>query len=397
MSNLGEPIPKGITPLETTSVSRTRLELARANGELYNLLLDTFLTAGNQDAKKQQAYQLIEVMPSHARNLYREGMRRFYKELEANHALIAEHKGDEAKYLLGVGLRSDGKTEESKIQEVLGQVTPDKIRFIEPTPGVAILEAKENFFRYLQEQGLISDNSVGHYYLSNDREKPSFFIVPVLSWENSSEKGASFTRKLSIRHEFHHLIWNFLQRSKFVREPAEETPELTEAFSFFRDELGAYIALDAYVIVGRAIGTLEPESFVYTKDKEILKKATDAIGYIAACMEIAGRSDVKPATFLYAVMTSRNFAELKRKASELTPPPSLITDVATIGSLFMTWYHLKTPYRPSFIELLKEKGINFSNEALKRTHPSSPISTAYEVLGELDIFKEFLKALGQEV
>src|SRR3989344_9638797 len=135
MDTKAEVAPEAQTPKRFESVRR----VAEASGRFYNSFLDAYLTNGLPENKTLQIEQLVENLPPHMRKLYEEGLNRYQAELEANHGLLEQQRGHEVGYLLSAVLRSERRPEE-EIRDILSQATPDKARFIEPTPGVAIIE-----------------------------------------------------------------------------------------------------------------------------------------------------------------------------------------------------------------------------------------------------------------
>lgn len=351
-----------VAPKIVLETENSKIHMAEASGKFYNSFLDAYLTNGLPENRNPQIAQLVEILPSHTRKLYGEGIKRYQAELVANHELLVPQRGKEVQYLLGAVLNSEGRPE-SEVSEILSRATPDKARFVEPSPGVAIIEAEKDFFGYLQEKGLIHADGGAVNFASDNRGEPSFMMVRRMSLEKSlTEEGTSASQKSSARHEFHHFVWNFLERSKFVREASDVTPGLAKAFKHFRDELSAY------TIEGRALNTIEPELLAYTEDKDILQKARDVRNYAAICMKISKRLGVDPQTFLYASMTSRNFDELRTNFGNLTPLEG-DANQEVVDALYQEWSQNST-LEKQFKELLHQKGVTISPKTLSQYNHS---------------------------
>ncbi|MBI2040382.1 hypothetical protein HYT18_04900 [Candidatus Microgenomates bacterium] len=317
----------GLKPAEA---SPSKVALAKANGRFYNSLLDIYLSKDSGENRNQRVAQLVEGLPQHARGLYDKGLQTFQGELAANHGLLQEHRGEEAKYLVGCVMKSEGRTQE-QMDEVFSHITPDQARFIEPAEGVVLIQVEHELYDYLTRANVINGGSEAIHFGSDTKAEPSFVIVRRHRLvKGLNEDGISAADNSSARHEFHHFIWNFLERENFVREPQEASPELSKAFGNFRNELAAYI------IEGRALTEIDPYAMTYTPDRDIQELADDTKAFAYVCMEIARSRGVELSSFLYPAMTSRSFAELRTNMLELTPVGQQV-QIETVNAIYDMW------------------------------------------------------------
>ncbi len=356
-------------------------KIAAETGKFYNLLIDFYLEVKTPEEQQEQTGALIEGLPGPMKKLYGEGLGRFQEELTENHTLLEQHRGDEVRYLLGAVMASEGRSPE-KMEQIFQQI--DKAKFIEPSPGVAIIQAEKDFFRLLKEHGIVHAEGHAVNFGSDNRGEPSFLMIQRLSLEKSmAEDNGQAKGNRSVRHEFHHFIWNFLQRrGDYLREVAESSPEQTKAFRHFRDEVAAYI------IEGRGIGSVEPELLTYTEDGEILKMATDARDFATICIELARQKGVDPQNFLYASMSSRNFAELKDTFTTLTPLEKV--DQQSIAGLYSAWSD-NCRAAPKVAELLERKGLAVPANLIEEFGLSRMVSANTTSMGRIFSEVESLK------
>lgn len=367
----------GITQPESANILTT---LAQANGYFYNGLLDIYLS--NDKDKQTKVTQLIENLPPHMRHLYAEGIRRFQEQLVLNNTLMEPFRGQEVAHLLSKVMEGSAMPDEIKT-EVLEQATPDKIRFVEPSPGVFLLQADHNFYYYLTRKGITSFDSSGIAMLGNADNEPSFMITR--SPDLTSEDTSLVAEKTSVRHEFHHIIWHFLDKSGFLRKADEATPELSTAFEHFRSELSAYN------IEGRSVNEIDPYAMVYTKGSLIQQQATRTKSLAYICTELAKIKGIDRSIFLYPVMTSSNFAELANKYVALTPLNKDI-DIESANFLYSLWTPRGGTISESIFELLGRKNAHIDLETMKQVaiHRLSAIN-----IDNLGSFQYFADNLGR--
>ncbi len=374
MSQQVEPeTPKAESERALTSALESKRKIAAETGKFYNSLLDTYLEVKTPEEQQTQITSLVESLPGPMKKLYGEGLGKLQEELNENHALLEQHRGDEVRYLLGAAMASEGRSAE-EIEEIFQQI--DKAKFIEPSPGIAIIQAEKDFFRLLKEHGIVHAEGHAVNFGSDNRGEPSFLMIQRLSLEKSmAEDNGQAKANRSVRHEAHHFIWNFFQRrGDFLREVAESTPELTKAFRHFRNEVAAYI------IEGRSVGDVEPELLTYTEDKKIIKLASDARDFATICVEVARQKGIDPQNFLYASMSSRNFAELKDDFATLTPLEKIDQD--DVAAIYSAW---AGNYRaaPKIVELLKRKKLTIPDNLIEEYGLSRMISTDVTSMGRI--------------
>jgi hypothetical protein len=335
MSNVNSPSAEiGLTQKDIESkpaeASHSEQVLAQANGRAYNSFLDVFLDKNNKEARQQQLAEIIKELPQHARGLYERGLQTFQGELQANHTLLEAHRGEEEKYLINELISSRGKTQE-EIAEVSSHITPDQSRFVEPTEGIGIIQVDDDLYDYLCKALGKTKRTDGICFTGDKEKSPSFIMVRKDSPEREhDEESLLLTQNLIVRHESHHLAWNFLERERFVREPQESSPELSKAFGYFRNELAAYI------ISGTSLTEIEANRMTYADDDSIQKLATDTKNLAHACMKIARGKGINSESFIYPAMISRNFAELKTNLLKLTPVDKQMRE-DTVSLIYKTW------------------------------------------------------------
>lgn len=378
--------------------SETTLQLASANGEFYNSLLDVYLSKGNGEVKTHQLETAVNRLPPHARSLYKKGIQSFEAELVENHALLGQHRGEEIQYLVSCVMRSEEKPAE-EITEVLDHITPDKAKFVEPIPGVAIIQVEKDLYAYLQKAGIVPGEAHAVNYASSTRDEPSFMILQRLTLQKGlHEEEASPAQDSSVRHEFHHFVWNFLKRAKFIREPLEVPQERSNAFASFRDELSAYI------IEGRELLYIDPYAMVYTDNRQIQEVANNVKLLAYVCIQLAKKLGVDRSIFLYPTMTSRSFRDLKDKFLELVPLEEQV-DVSALDAIYSIWTNRRS-LSSSIQEVLEEKNSKISPELIREIalqHLSSPGRKSggdFYILGDFrsvaESMEEFSKAMEAE-
>ena len=380
-------VPKPETEKTVALSVKAKRKIATETGRFYNSLMDLYLDVSTPDEQHAQAEALIEGLPGSMRKLYREGFGRFQEELRENHALLEQHRGDEVLYLIGAFMASQGISAD-KMEEVFKEI--GKAKFIEPSLGIAIIQAEKDFFQLLKEQGVVHAEGHAVNIGADNRGEPSFFMIQRLHLEESmAEDNGLAKENRSVRHEFHHFVWNFLQRrGDYLREVEESSPGMTMAFRHFRDEVAAY------TIAGRSLERINPELLTYTDDSEILKTATDARDFATICVEVARQKGVDSQDFLYASMTSRNFTELKDTFATLTPLDTV--DPQSVAELYSAW---ADNYRAAskVAELLERKGLAIpayliEEYGISRMIPPQ-ITSMNKIFSEVENLKRFAAAV----
>lgn len=386
MQNQAEA-PKPETEKVVDSSVEAKRKIAAETGKFYNSLIDVYLEVKTPEEQQEKIDQLINTLPAPMKKLYGEGLKRFQEELGENHKLLEQHRGNEVRYLLDTVMSSEGKSAK-EMEQIFQQI--DKANFIEPSPGVAIIQVEKDFFRLLKEHGIVHAKGHAVNFGSGNRGKPSFLMIQRMSLEKSlAEDHSQANGNGLVRHELHHFIWHFLQRRRdFLREVSESSPELTKAFRYFRDEVAAHI------VEGRGVGMIEPELLTYTEDSEILKLASDARDFVTICIEVAKQKGIDPQIFLYACMSSRNFAELKDRFATLTPLEKI--DQESVAALYSAW---SDNYRatPKVAELLERKELaipaNLIEEYGLNRIVSADITSMDGIFSEVENLRRFAGAV----
>jgi len=357
-----EQIEKTKEPRSVIKLPESTLTIAQETGRFYHSLLDVYLSSGNKASKQGQTEHLLGDLPIHLQRLYKDGIEKLQKEFARNHTLIEAHRDHEVNYLLGRSMRKSG-VEEEKIIEVLEKATPDKIRFIEFSPGVIFLQAEEDLYELIARE--VGHKSAALTFKGREADEPSFILIQRLSGEKYlDEKGASIAEKRGLRHEFHHLIWNFLTRAGFVREAVEYHPGRNKAFAHFRSEVTAYIIED------EDLNTPDIFSLVYERrNKEIQVLADRTRVLLRTIIEVAKAKKIDHLVFLYPAMKARNFAEMRDNFISLLPLEGDV-DLAVLQRLYFLWLEEKTGtdekiVSESIIELLKRKNAGVPLEMME--------------------------------
>lgn len=286
-------------------------ELAVANGRFYESLVDICLSNGSEKVKQARLDEALNGIPDHARGLYVKGLKVFQSELSYNHASLDKYKGNEISHLISVALEAKGWNENTIKYFLKEHVKAGQAFLTEPTPGIIIVHPNLRLDFQLVQYHVMSGR--GKYIGFDDREEPSFLIMP---------QGNDYKGNPHLNHESHHLIWHFLERSGFVRSPKDTSPELEETFGAFRDEFAAYI-VEGYQ--GENFRAEAKDSryisrgLLQSSDETSLGLASDVISLAASSMERAQKMGIDSNAFLYPVMISRNFAELKANLLKLVP------------------------------------------------------------------------------
>ncbi|MBI3620134.1 hypothetical protein HY214_03270 [Candidatus Roizmanbacteria bacterium] len=398
MDKFREPGTKSLTEFTTTGLSlEPKRRMASATGRFYNSLIDTYLTAQTPEERQIEIDKLVAGLPDPMQKLYREGLHKFQEELEENHTLLERHRGNEVRYLLEMVMTSEGRSAEEK-EQILARCS--QAAFSEPAPGVAVVQTEQDFFEFLKEHGLVLVEAGAVHFGGDNRSLPSFLIVKRMSLEKSfAEDGTQMKGDGFVRHEFHHFLWNFLERrGDFLRKTAESSPTLTTAFSHFKDEVAAYI------IDRGGPGDIGADILTYSDDEEILKTARDVRDLITVCIEIAKGKDVDPQEFLYASMSARSFAELKDGFVDLTPLDKI--DSGGVAALYSAWTGDNTFFgtyykeRPQVVELLRRKKLTVPALLIEEfgvKHIASAAITSMErIFSEIRYVKKFADVIGAD-
>jgi len=255
--------------------------------------------------------------------------------------------------------KMDSQTIAQEIRPILeGLNKKDKAFLINwADSGVFIIQAEKEFFKFLKDHGVVvSEAHAIAFYES--RFLPSFLIVQRLSLKKSfSDSQVSLASDSIVRHEFHHLIWDFLERSGATKRCSEKEAAASTAFNHLRSELIAYILENPW-----RLRTIEPEFLCYSKDKEILEKTQELRDIASLSIDIGGRLGVSPRAFIFAAMEATNYEELKDKFTALVPITSFDNE-KMVKILFEAW---NQPFARVYLApFLKFKGFKFDEGVLR--------------------------------
>lgn len=401
-------------PVETierafkSASAEARRKMAEAAGKFYDGFLSTLLDPGTEEEKFRKVYQTVDSLPHHMRRLYAKGVDWFEEELEWNTLLLSRVRGHEAEALLksAISRNFEGKPNlevADKIQSQLEIVTQhlQAVRYFEPTEGILIIEAPPAIFDLVKSKlPFDATSAVGIYFNRGERFlEPTFIVLDQQHIAKISEWG----REAISRHELHHLVWDYLTETGFARPVKEKTPERAKAFASFRNELAAYVnqGLDTVADLGN-------EAFIYkSDDQEIQDETTLTRQFAALCAEVTAKSsNYDSSIFLYPIMTSENFGDLRKRMAEMVPvdpeKPEQLLAVA-----FEAWRSLDQIYRPtrgqivsSMVELFKLKEIEVSPELLRGLSvdliQSRKMRDLLDIYYTLEDLGRFAQSFGQE-
>ncbi|VVB51273.1 Uncharacterised protein [uncultured archaeon] len=277
--------------------------LGRLHGEFYLGILDTVLSDAPPEGKQAQIRQQIGSVPAPMRTVYSEGFSRLTERMGENASIIRAHQGGEAAFLLGYLARAQGKTEDDVAQIMAGI---SMASYHEPYPGVPVVEVKTPLYEGTLAKIGVVPPSAPHIAVIGDEGEPSFLLMR----QDLINRPAN---RSSVKHELHHLMWEFLDRSGFLRQVNEESPERAAGFSRFRSEFAAYIISEEDMM------DKSPKVLVYSDDPEVLSLAVQTRDYAGLCMKMARRKGIPPTDFMYAAVSSRSFEELRQTCARLTP------------------------------------------------------------------------------
>ena len=374
------------TKNETHSASylEAQRKMASETGKFYNSLLDAYLGAKTSEEQRARIDSLIESLPAPMKKLYGEGINRMQAELVKNQLLLEEHRGDEVRYLLNIAFKD----------EFLQKVDITKAKYIEPSPGIAIIQLEKGFF-----PDSIQANYPDICFPKLDSTQPSFILAGGHPDSFTKNPDSLLEDKL-IRHEVHHLVWGLLEwQGDFLREGKESSPEATAAFKKFRDEMAGYIMSHHPIIIER----MGAERFIREiHEKNFSTLVNDAKGFAALCMTIGITKQVSEQDFLYPTMISRSFEEFKDNFTAIAPLEKI--DRGELVVLYGIWHKfLRGAPRPEIKELLERKGLIVPANLLEKIWLNEIISADKSLLqkmlyesGFFDDLKGFFSDLGLE-
>ncbi len=365
--------PHNPTPVREGNVEFAESEvktIARETGRAYNGFIDIYLEEGAADNKQEKINQLLESLPESMKKLYGKALATFNEELQLNNTILEKYRGAEAEGLLRAVMQYGGKTEE-EMAEVFNNLHHTK--YVEPTKGVPIIEADNEFFNTLLQNGVAPEG--GHaVHFAADRQDASFMLMR--KSKPGTPEADSHAKNKWTRHEFHHFIWNFLTRSGFLREPKDNNPQFNEAFEHFRDELVAYVIQESGIQERDVAGAL-----AYTTDKEIIKVATDTRNFVSLCIQLGRQKGMKWEHFVYPGMVSVNFEDVKEKyAAAVKVEKKLNRD--TLETLYDFW--LVNRDDKSLTDFIAQKQVEIPESHLQEMALQKLLSSDLATLGRLN-------------
>ncbi len=336
-------------------VSNAVFQMAQEHGAIYNRFIDICLSKRPSAVTQSAIEQLFEQAPRDLAGLYNYALGHFQEELEYNHALLETHRGDEPSYLLQQVINDEKITDDGIVANIPG----DPLRYTEPIPGLAIVQVEHEQFDYLVERGVTGGDGDAVTLKAPSRQLPSFMIVRRRRLlRGIDEEGVNSSQVPTVRHEFHHFLWNFLERGGVVPEPQESSVERNRAMESVREELVAYI--------------LEGDSFVHTsawdisyaKDRDLLSEISAVPQLVAAGKRVLAAKNIDPSVYVYPIMTSRSFKELIFKIEAFTPLEGEIDDL-TLKSFYSLWQRSYGRYGEAIRSLMKVKQAHIPEKAME--------------------------------
>ena len=381
--------------------------LARAHGQFYNQVIDVYLEAGGtlQD-KEAKIERLIDNLPGVVNTSFRAGYRKalvgLNQSLQKNHDLLEDFRRggvdalmtqivrvsedndhpadkliegfrpikeflyerfsqldrkdrDAIYFLSNTILRFHSGTFEEKKVLLEGVIKfylshkSDEVKpaeLVESTQGVFVMELEEDFYDFLVAQGIIFPSTA--IALLGQSEKGVSFMYTQKAYVQGST-----LEKMAKRHEFHHLLWNFLGHNDFLRKNNIVDKEVGHAFERYRDEISAYL-LDGANFRGGGHG------MTYSDNPRIIEMAGNVGDYLDLMVRAGGIVGISRFDFIYSVMTSRNFDELKQKIADVFDVNAISHEILVV--LLMS--QNGNPYK-ILPEFLQSHGVILSNSDLE--------------------------------
>lgn len=294
------------------SEDNSRQKLALESGVFYVNVIDLYL--GNKEIRELTIDSKIERVPLHARNLFFEGLIRFEQQLVVNKNILDNYRGNEVNFLLSALIRASGKSKQ-ETKKLIKEIRARGANFVEPIPGAAILEVSPEDYANLRIQDIIHKRSHA-IYRTDERSGVSFCFVQSTKDDSLTSSDVNMGR-WDVKHEFHHLLWDFLEKSGFARKA--DDPEFPKAFRNFRDELAAYIVSDGNIM------SIDIDLMVHDDNPLAQNKAREIRNFFANLMHQGLRHGVKKEAYIYAVLSSRSFQDLLTNSLDITPAFEQIT------------------------------------------------------------------------
>src|SRR5258708_7360796 len=294
-----------------TDPIESKRAFAKASGKFYAGVIDIYLSRTSPQERWKAISESLDLLPPHAKNLYFEGLVHFEDELKDNKRALDSHRGNEVDFLLTI-LFKKSKKKKAEIKQLLKEARGAV--FIEPVPGAAIVEVPSDFYEKLKKDETIHPKSYALYQSRESTTEPSFCLVQKPEDKKSIADPDTKLTGFDVRHEFHHMLWNFLEISGYTRKVDDR--DFPDEFRNFRDELGGYI-IDGESRVER----VDIDLLVHSNKLEALKQAKLTRNLVHRAMSIGQSKGVPAEAYLYAVLSARSFGELEDNVLKLTPAP----------------------------------------------------------------------------
>lgn len=300
------------------------LKIAEATGRFYRGVIDLPFRSLSQDERKAKIAGVLAGLPSdpgephQLRPLYQKAVTKVEEAIEVNKAALDQHReGNEARYLLSSMLQASGRENAaSEVNALLPHVT-----YAEPMPGVPIVLLDKEGMRLLAEAGVSAKDTTGFFYRFKKGEERTQFIVATASAEAIKQASKDTVQiDQTVRHEAQHFLWYLLEDAGFARAPDATDPKAREAFSFFRQEAGAQIVSE---------NASNERGIVYSDDPSLQSRAIKASKLLRSCMGSEQGQKLDTYTFLYPVLSARNFDELEQNLKTLMPE-AVVTRPASV-------------------------------------------------------------------
>lgn len=286
-------------------------QIAQETGQVIRKTVNAILDP-SVDAK-QEVTEAIAALPNQLGRLYGEGVAYAEDVISANRQILEQHGGEEVNYFLSLMLPDGGRNiDNGVISDILSHTI-----YAEPTSGVPIMLLDAEGMSLLQAQGGLRENTSGSFFRFKTRQGYVQFIVAELPHDKTQETQHDAAKKLEtsqvIRHETQHFVWSILESSDFARKPDAADPKMQKAFQDFRHEIGARIVDESSVI-----GEENPQDLVYSDDPALQKQAAEMSSFVSDCIKAGQEKGLDPYTFLFPVLTARNFDEMRQNLLALT-------------------------------------------------------------------------------
>jgi hypothetical protein len=164
---------------------------------------------------------------------------------------------------------------------------------------------------FLSEKGLHSGAN-GQFLAMNTNSGVYRFV---LFQENDKDEDYLKSTKL---HEFHHFLYMALEESMGIRGSTEQDEIVSKGFIEFRDEMVAYLI--NYSIRGTFdFGGLHAQDMAPINGNEyaVSKRIYELLNVVEICCRQAQQQGVSAEVFIYPVLTSRSFSEMKARVQRV--------------------------------------------------------------------------------